>query len=84
MIKILDPLHSLRNISTAHPGDQINITYFRMPGEYSLGELKNVDGTTIVVLESTGEAVFGSKLIPSLHRRRKNMQLIPDKSHQCW
>ena len=44
---------------------KINITYFRNGREKTASvELKNVDGTTAVVLESTGETVFGSKLVP--------------------
>lgn len=52
-------------VSEHRPGEKIRITYFRNgKGNTSIVELKNIDGTTAVVLESTGESVFGSKLIP--------------------
>ena len=52
-------------VAEHHPGDKINVTYFRDGKEASATvKLKNVEGTTAVVLESKGETVFGSKLIP--------------------
>ncbi len=52
-------------VSEHRPGEKIEITYFRNGKENtSTVELKNIDGTTAVVLESTGESVFGSKLVP--------------------
>jgi Do/DeqQ family serine protease len=53
------------NVAEHHPGDKIKITYFRNgKEETALVELKNVDGTTSVVLKNTGESVFGSEIIP--------------------
>ena len=70
-------------VAEHHPGDKIKITYFRNGKEETASvELKNVDGTTAVVLESTGETVFGSKLVPLTSRRRKNMPLIPEQKSQ--
>ena len=52
-------------VAEHHPGDKINVTYFRDGKEASATvKLKNVEGTTAVVLESKGETIFGSKLIP--------------------
>src|SRR5664280_3495092 len=53
------------NVAEHHPGDKIKITYVRNgKEETALVELKNVDGTTSVVLKNTGESVFGSEIIP--------------------
>src|ERR1035437_2163026 len=54
-----------QNVAEHHPGDKIKITYFRNgKEETALVELKNVDGSTSVVLKNTGESVFGSEIIP--------------------
>jgi Do/DeqQ family serine protease len=59
-------------VSEHRPGEKINITYFRNGKENtSAVELKNIDGTTAVVLESTGETVFGSKLMPLTSKEKE-------------
>jgi S1-C subfamily serine protease len=62
---IASPSQLQETVAEHHPGDKIKLSFFRNGREESKSvELKNVDGTTAVVLESTGETVFGSKLIP--------------------
>jgi Do/DeqQ family serine protease len=59
------PAELQETIAEHHPGDKIKISYFRNGKEESgTVELKNVDGNTAVVRVSSGEAVFGSKLMP--------------------
>jgi serine protease Do len=54
------------------PGDQINITYFRNGREKTAPvELKNVDGTTAVVLENTEGTIFGSELVPLTSKEKE-------------
>jgi serine protease Do len=63
--KIETPAQLEETVAEHHPGDKIKITYFRNGKEETASvELKNVNGTTAVVRESTGENVFGSKLMP--------------------
>ena len=62
---IATPAQLQETVGEHHPGDKIKITYFRSGNENTASvELKNIDGTTAVVLESTGETIFGSKLMP--------------------
>ena len=81
IIKINDkniesPAQLEETLAQYHPGDQINITYFRNARENTASvELKNVDGTTAVVLENTGEAVFGSKLIPLTSQEKEKYEI---------
>ena len=81
IIKINDkniesPAQLEETLAQYHPGDQINITYFRNERENTAPvELKNVDGTTAVVLENTGEAVFGSKLIPLTSQEKEKYSI---------
>jgi S1-C subfamily serine protease len=70
------PAQLEETLAQHHPGDQINITYFRNARENTASvELKNVDGTTTVVLESTGEVVFGSKLIPLTSQEKEKYSI---------
>jgi serine protease Do len=70
------PAQLEETLAEHHPGDQINITYFRNGGENTVPvELKNVDGTTAVVRESTGETVFGSKLVPLTSREKEKYSI---------
>jgi Do/DeqQ family serine protease len=63
-------------VAEHHPGDKIRITYFRDGKEETASvELKNVDGTTAVVRESTGETVFGSKLVPLTSREKEKYSI---------
>ncbi len=55
----------LEAISQQRPGDKINLSYMRGGREYTVPlTLKNIDGTTGIVRESTGERVLGSKVVP--------------------
>jgi serine protease Do len=64
-LDILTPSDLQASVSEHRPGEKIKITYFRNGRENtSTVELKNIAGTTAVVLESTDETVFGSKLLP--------------------
>jgi serine protease Do len=67
----------LQEIVAEHrPGDKINITYFRKGMENNASvELKNVDGTTTVVRENTGETIFGSKLVPLTTQEKKKYSI---------
>ena len=66
------PAQLQENIAEHRPGDKIKITYFRNGKEETVSaELKNVDGTTEVVLESKDETVFGSKLVPLTSQDKK-------------
>ena len=63
-------------VAEHHPGDKINVTYFRDGKEASATvKLKNVEGTTAVVLESKGETVFGSKLIPVTSQDKQKYEI---------
>ena len=73
---IESPAQLEETLAQHHPGDQINITYFRNGNEKTASvELKNVDGTTAVVLESTGETVFGSKLVPLTSKEKEKYSI---------
>jgi serine protease Do len=62
---IATPAQLEETLAQHHPGDEITVTYFRNGKEKTASlELKNVDGTTALVRESTGEKVFGSELVP--------------------
>lgn len=66
------PAQLEETLAQHHPGDKINVTYFRNGRENTVSvELKNVDGTTAVLTESTGETVFGSKLVPLTSREKE-------------
>ena len=70
------PAQLEETLAQHHPGDQINLTYFRNGRENTASvELKNVDGTTAVVLESTGEAVFGSELVPLTSKEKEKYSI---------
>jgi Do/DeqQ family serine protease len=63
-------------VAEHHPGDKINVTYFRDGKEASATvKLKNVEGTTAVVLESKGETVFGSKLTPVTSQDKEKYEI---------
>jgi serine protease Do len=69
---IATPAELEETLAQHHPGDQINITYFRNGSEKTVSvELKNVDGTTSVVLENTGGTVFGSELVPLTSKEKE-------------
>jgi Do/DeqQ family serine protease len=73
---IATPAQLLETVGEHHPGDKIKITYFRSGRENTTSvELKNVDGTTAVVLESTGETVFGSKLMPLTSKEKEKYSI---------
>ena len=73
---IASPAQLLETVGEHHPGDKINITYFRSGRENTTSvELKNVDGTTAVVRESTGETVFGSKLMPITSKEKEKYSI---------
>ncbi len=60
---IASPSQLQEIVAEHHPGDKINISFFRNGKEESLNvELRNVDGNTAVVLESSGETVLGARL----------------------
>ena len=70
------PAQLQETVAEHHPGDKIKITYFRNGRENTASvELKNVDGTTAVVLESTGETVFGSKLMPLTSQEKEKYEI---------
>jgi serine protease Do len=70
------PAQLEETLAQDRPGDQINVTYFRNGSEKTASvELKNVDGTTAVVLESSGETVFGSKLVPLTTKEKENYSI---------
>lgn len=61
---IASPSQLLETVEEHHPGDKIKLSFYRDGTEESKSvQLKNVDGTTAVVLETTGETVLGSKLM---------------------
>jgi serine protease Do len=70
------PAQLQETIAEHHPGDKLEITYFRNGKEDKASvNLKNVDGTTAVVLENSGETVFGSKLIPLTTQEKKKYSI---------
>lgn len=70
------PAELQETVAEHHPGDKIKIAYFRNGREETASvELKNIDGTTAVVRESTGETVFGSKLMPITSREKEKYQI---------
>jgi serine protease Do len=69
---IATPAQLQETVAEHHPGDKIEITYFRNGKENTTSvELKNVDNTTAVVLENTGESVFGSELVPLTSKEKE-------------
>jgi serine protease Do len=60
------------SVSQHHPGDKINVTYIRKGKENTISVvLKNIDNNTGVVLASSGETVFGSKVEPLTSQDKK-------------
>lgn len=52
-------------ISEHRPGDKIDVTYFRNGKDHTASlVLKNTEGTTAVMLKSTGEMALGCKVVP--------------------
>jgi serine protease Do len=75
-LDILTPADLQATVSEHRPGEKIKITYFRNGKENTSSvELKNIDGTTAVVLESSGDTVFGSKLIPLTSREKEKFSI---------
>jgi serine protease Do len=73
---IESPAQLQETVAEHHPGDKVEVTYFRNGRENTASvELKNVDGTTAVVLESTGETVFGSKVMPLTSREKEKYEI---------
>jgi Do/DeqQ family serine protease len=73
---ITSPAQLEETLAQHHPGDQINVSYFRNGSEKTASvELKNLDGTTAIVRESTGETVFGSKLVPLTTREKEKYSI---------
>ena len=73
---IQSPSDLQETVAEHHPGDKIKITYIRNgKDETASAELKNIDGTTAVVRESTGETVFGAKLMPLTSREKEKYQI---------
>jgi S1-C subfamily serine protease len=73
---IATPPQLLETVGELRPGDKINITYFRNGrANTASAELKNIDGTTAVVRESTGETVFGSKLMPVTSQEKEKYDI---------
>jgi S1-C subfamily serine protease len=70
------PSQLQETIAEHHPGDKINVTYLRKGKEETASvELKNIDGTTAVVRENTGETVFGSRLMPLTSREKEKYEI---------
>jgi serine protease Do len=62
---IASPAQLQETVAEHRPGDNIKISYIRNGRENNTSVLlKNIDGTTAIVREGTGESVFGSKLVP--------------------
>ena len=73
---IANPAQLQETVAEHRPGDKLNITYFRNGRQNNVSvELKNVDGTTAIVRESTGESVFGSKLVPLTSEEKKKYEI---------
>jgi serine protease Do len=63
-VDILSPSDLQETLSEHRPGDKINVTYSRNGKQNSVTvELKNIDGSTAVILESTGEEVLGANAV---------------------
>jgi serine protease Do len=75
-VNIATPAELQETISEHRPGDRVKITYMRNGSENTASViLKNIDGSTGVVLESTGESVFGSKVIPITSQDKKKFDI---------
>jgi len=73
---IASPSQLLETVAEHHPGDKIKLSFYRNGTEESKSvQLKNVDGTTAVVLESTGETVFGSRLMPLSSQEKEKFSI---------
>jgi Do/DeqQ family serine protease len=70
------PAELQETVAEHHPGDKVEVTYVRNGKEETASvELKNVDGTTAIVRENTGETVFGSKLEPITSRDKEKYSI---------
>ena len=75
-VNIDTPADLQETIGEHHPGDKVKVTYFRDGKENTVNvELRNIDGGTGVVLASTGETVFGAKLIPLTSQEMKKYSI---------
>lgn len=75
-LEILSPADLQETISEHRPGDKINVTYSRNGKENTVSvELKNIDGNTAVVLESSGESVLGCTVVPVTSQDRKKYDI---------
>ena len=63
-------------VSEHRPGDKINLTYIRNGKENTVSVvLKNIDGNTSVILESTGETVLGCKVAALTSQDKKKFTI---------
>jgi serine protease Do len=75
-VDIMSPADLQEIVSVHHPGDKINVTYYRNGKENTVSvELKNMDGNTGVILASTGETVLGCKVVPITSHEKKKYSL---------
>ena len=75
-VKIATPAQLQETISEHHPGDKVKVTYSRDGRENTVSVvLKNISGSTNVVLESTGETVLGAKVVPITSQDKKKYDI---------
>ncbi len=73
---ILTPADLQATVSEHRPGEKINVTYSRDGKQNTVSVLlKNIDGNTGVILESTGETVFGCRVAPLTSQEKKKYTL---------
>jgi Do/DeqQ family serine protease len=74
--KIETPAQLQETVAEHRPGDNVKVTYIRNGKEETASvELKNVDGTTAILHENTGETVFGSKVVPLTSQDKEKYQI---------
>jgi serine protease Do len=73
---ILNSAELQETVSLYRPGDKLNVTFVRGGKENTVVvELKNVEGTTSVVVAGTGETVFGCKVVPLSSQEKKKFDV---------
>jgi serine protease Do len=75
-MNIASPAGLQENVSEHRPGDRLMITYIRSGRENTASVvLKNIGGTTGIVLATSGENVFGSKVVPLTSQDKKKFNI---------
>ncbi len=70
------PSELQETVAEQNPGDKIQLSYIRNGKEETKSvELKNIDGTTALVTKSSGDSVFGSRVMPITTKEKEKYDI---------